>query len=107
MSALNMSVLDGIKGGGASMLKKAAPVEKKIDPRMNMLAALKGGGAGLKKVDKESIEKKKEEAAAAAKTSDSGGGAGGMVAGVNAILERRKFLEAESDSDSGSDDDWE
>jgi hypothetical protein len=104
-SALSMSVLAGIQGGGASMLKKAAPVEKKIDPRMNMLASLKAGGAGLKKVAQDVIDKNKAEAAGAAKADAAG--AGGMMAGVNAILERRKFLEAESDSDSGSDDDWE
>ncbi|GMH47236.1 hypothetical protein TL16_g00014 [Triparma laevis f. inornata] len=103
-SALDMSVLSGINGGGFQ-LKKAAPIVKKVDPKMNLLASIKKQqGGGLKKVDQEKV---KAERRASTKALEAGGGGmfGGAGGGINAILERRKFLAEESD-DSSSDEDW-
>ncbi len=95
--ALDMSVLGGIKGGVT--LKKAAPIQKRVDPKMNLLASIKKGGA-LKHVD---VEEVKAQRKASVENSGGGGMFGG--GGINKILERRKFLAEESESDS-SDEDW-
>lgn len=71
-SALDMSVLSGISGGGFQ-LKKAAPIVKKVDPKMNLLASIKKQqGGGLKKVDQEKV---KAERRASTKALETGGGA--------------------------------
>ncbi|GMI24572.1 hypothetical protein TrCOL_g6088 [Triparma columacea] len=106
-SALNMNVLAGIKGG--AKLRKAEPIVKKVDPKMNLLASIKKKGAkgGLKKVDVEKIQKERRASGLAAGGGGGGGGMFGGGGGINAILERRKFLAEESDdSDTDDDDDW-
>jgi len=96
------SFLDGINQKEFS-LKKAAPIVKRVDPKMNLLNSIKKGNT-LKHVDVDEITKKRQE------TVDAQGGmfSGGGGAGINAILARRKFLAEESDeSDTDSDeDDW-
>ena len=104
-SALDMSVLQGIKGG-TMKLKKAAPIVKRVDPKMNLLAPIKKkGGGGLKHVDREKME---EERTRRNSMEAAGLGASGGFAsqGINAILERRKFLAEESDDSDSDDDDW-
>eukprot|EP00518_Triparma_eleuthera_P001869 CAMPEP_0182455292 /NCGR_PEP_ID=MMETSP1319-20130603/1523_1 /TAXON_ID=172717 /ORGANISM="Bolidomonas pacifica, Strain RCC208" /LENGTH=483 /DNA_ID=CAMNT_0024653335 /DNA_START=18 /DNA_END=1469 /DNA_ORIENTATION=+ len=104
-SALDMSVLQGIKGG-TMKLKKAAPIVKRVDPKMNLLASIKKkGGGGLKHVDREKME---EERTRRNSMEAAGLGASGGFAsqGINAILERRKFLAEESDDSDSDDDDW-
>ena len=57
-SALDMSVLQGISGG--VKLKKAAPIVKRVDPKMNLLASIKKkGGGGLRHVDREKVEEER------------------------------------------------
>ena len=103
-SALSANVLAGIKGG-ASSLRKAAPVEKKLDPKMSLLESIKNSGKSrLKAVDKEKILADRKASAV-----QGGGGGEGMFAGqsINAILERRKFLaEEESDETTSDEENW-
>jgi len=100
-SALNVNILQGIQGG--AKLKKATPIVKKVDPKMNLLSSIKKGGkSGLKKVDMEKVQKERRKSAMGGM---GGGGMFGGAGGINAILERRKFLAEESD-DSESDGDW-
>ena len=93
---------------GGKALKKAVPIVKKVDAKASMLAEINGGAgtARLKHVVKEVIDGKKQEEAEKEKAAAAAAGGGGMMAGVHAILERRKFLEAESSSDVSSDGDW-
>ena len=105
-----MSTLGALKGG--ITLKKAAPIVKKVDPKMNLLASIKTGGGGLKHVERKASGGAKnggKDAPTLGKESSTGGGSStgmfGGATGINAILERRKFL-VEDSSDDDSDDDW-
>ena len=106
-----MSTLGALKGG--ITLKKAAPVVKRVDPKMSLLASIKTGGGGLKHVERKGSGGIKNSAGSDAPTlgkeTSTGGGSTGMfgaATGINAILERRKFLVEDDSDDDDSDDDW-
>jgi len=82
------ALMASIRGGAE--LKKATVVKRKprMDKRDNLMAALRKGGGGLKKVAESEKNVKKEEE---------------KDATIFAILNRRKFMADDSDTETGSD----
>merc|ERR1712228_1137071 len=81
------ALMASIRGGAE--LKKATVVKRKprMDKRDNLMAALRKGGGGLKKVAESEKNVKKEEE---------------KDATIFAILNRRKFMADDSDTETGS-----